>query len=151
MNDRSSTWALIFTTSLLLTGCFADPLDNVLSIKSGSKAAWNAWIDLGGLNVKNGNKLHGIEIESVSSKYFSDGGKSGPSYIEMNTTASPSEMRKVLSKLCNVSENDFTKVNNTSPSAAEAKVSHNGTNYTCYYEMSSSGKGNTMLILASAK
>ena len=125
-----------------------DPLDVVLNINTGSQAAWDAWIDVGGLNASNGNMLYGIEIRAVSSKYFKDGQNFGPSYIEMRTTVSPASMRSVLSKVCEVAENDFIKVKNNSPAAAQAKFNRKGIDYTCYYEMSPNGGDNKMLILA---
>jgi hypothetical protein len=140
----------LIAVSLLIQGCGSSPLDAVVDLGKGTRAAFNAWADQGGINKPGNNKLHGIEIQSISISYFKGEYGTGPANVELKTYAAPVEMRKALSKVCGVGEDQFVSRNDRFVNG-EAKFSRDGKDYICYYEASSRGDWNTMLVLGSIK
>jgi hypothetical protein len=149
INKLFATLPLVII-SLLIQGCGSSPLDAVVDLGKGTRAAFNAWAEQGGMNKQGNNKLHGIAIESISISYFKGEYGTGPANVELKTYAPAVDMRKALSKVCGVGEDQFQSKNDRFING-EASFSRDGKDYICYYEVSSRGDWNTMLVLAKIK
>jgi hypothetical protein len=129
----------IFCTLFLLTlsGCLGkNSLEKSMDLFSPTARTDAAsWADSGGL--KSSSSFYGLTIDGVTYSHRSKAGTLANAQFLVAPTASPADMRKALSKACQIPEDGFTRISNQRGEGKNGAI-------TCYYE---SGAQNHMVIL----
>jgi hypothetical protein len=124
--EKSTTSSPINNTNIA-TQITNNAFEDAINFKTGNKKAWDSFKDNGGLNKL--NDLYGLSITSISATWNNETGQFTGALMQADASStSPKDVRASLSKVCGITEGDWTIRTDYEPTGKAIKDG-----LTCYY------------------